>query len=243
MSDETAGKGIAACGTSATARKLADALNNAGLPGKAYPLVRLEKRAGWDEGLDFSNFDWIVFTSPSAARFTVESLESGFSGRTACVGRGTAKVVREAGLNVDLVPMDQSRDGLREEFAKLNDRNARVFIPVSSAAPMDLMDGLAELGFQVTAPVVYDNLPDDPVMRAFANDIEKGELAAAAFTSPSAVDYGNFALGLPDIRIYCIGRSTADQAERKGLKVFGIAYESSVEGLVDIIKANENPDA
>lgn len=241
MSDETGRKGIAACGTSATTQKLTDALVAFGLPGRSYPLVELAPREDWAEGVSLEGVEWAVLSSPGAARFCMDILD-GFKGKIACVGESTGDVVRERGGKVTLMPLEQDRAGLLGELKKLPMHSGKIFVPLSSAAPSELPDGLADLGFDVIAPIVYDNLPDEPVMRAFADDVDNARLSAAAFTSASAVDYGNYALGLPDVRIYCIGRSTAERAEAKGLKVFGIAYESSVEGLAEIIKQNEKSD-
>ena len=53
-------------------------------------------------------FDWVVFTSANAVKVFVErrvQLGVGFEPtRVAVIGGGTARVARDAGLRVDLVP-------------------------------------------------------------------------------------------------------------------------------------------
>lgn len=239
MEEETARNAIAAAGTQSTADKLAAVLREAGFAAKVYGLVKLEARAGWDAGVSLDAFDWLVFSSPAAVHFTLDQLGASFDGRVACLGEGTAEAARDRGLEVALLPEEATRDGLLESFRRRGESAGRAFVPMGSAAPEVLPDGLRDLGLEVTAPVVYDNLPEEPAMRAFARDADAGVLAAAAFTSASAVDYGNFALGLPNLRIYCIGPGTAERARRKGLKPAGVADPPGLEGLVEAIKRGE----
>jgi uroporphyrinogen III methyltransferase/synthase len=77
------------------------------------PLIRVEPLG--DEPIDPSPYDWVVVTSPNGARELARRL-AGTPRRLAAIGPGTADVLREAGLHVELVPQTHTQDGLVAEL-------------------------------------------------------------------------------------------------------------------------------
>jgi uroporphyrinogen III methyltransferase/synthase len=238
MQPETSSKPVAACGTEATANKLAEGLRAAGLKARAFPLVKLAVRADWHAGLDLDSFEWLVLSSPTAAQLMVGALNGIYTGRIACIGQSTAAVMKQAGFSVAVVPATQNRKGLLDEMAKITNGKT-LLLPVSDAAPSELMDGLKRLRFKVTAPVTYANQPDMPSVQDFARALDGGDFDAAAFTSGSAFKYASPARGIERLRIYCIGPSTAEVVWGHKLKVAGVAEHHSVGGLVKTIAEAE----
>jgi uroporphyrinogen-III synthase len=238
MTRETSGKAIACCGTLDTAGKLAAGLRNAGLPARAFGLVALGVRDNWSTGLDMDVYEWVVLTSPTAAKLTLAALGSIFTGRFACVGETTAELVKEAGFSVSVVPSKQNRKGLLDEMARQT-AGKRLLLPMGDATPPELGDGLKKLGFHVDAPVIYANRPDEAVLKDFQRAVEGGDFDVAAFTSGSAFKYATVARSLDKLRIYCIGPSTAEQVWSRQWKVAGVAAHHSVGGLVRTIVEGE----
>jgi uroporphyrinogen-III synthase len=238
MQPETSSKPVAACGTEATANKLAEGLRAVGLKSRAFALVKLAVRADWHAGIDLDSFEWLVLSSPTAAQLAVAAMGGIYTGRIACIGSSTAAVVKQAGFSVAVVPATQNRKGLLDEMAKVAGGKT-LLLPVSDAAPSELLDGLKRLRFKVTAPVTYANQPDTQSVQDFARALEGGDFDAAAFTSGSAFKYASPVRGIERLRIYCIGPSTAEVVWARKLKVAGIAEHHSVTGLVKAIVASE----
>lgn len=238
MTRETSGKAIAACGTEATAQRLAAGLHARGLKARAFALVTLAVREGWNTGLDMDAYEWIVLSSPTAAKLTLAATGGIFTGRFACVGESTAAVVKEAGFSVQIVPSKQNRKGLLAEMRAVAGTK-RLLLPMSDATPMELWDGLKKLGFLVDAPVIYANRPNEHVMRDFTRAVAGGDFDAVAFTSASAFKYATIAPEVEKLRIYCIGPSTAEAVWARKWKVAAVAEHHSVGGLVKTIAGAE----
>jgi uroporphyrinogen III methyltransferase/synthase len=234
MKRETSRKAIACCGSAETAGRLAAGLRKAGLPARAFGLVTLGVRDNWHAGMNMDVYEWVVLTSPTAAKLTLAALGSIFTGRFACVGETTAELVKEAGFSVAAVPDKQNRQGLLAEMAKQS-AGKRLLLPMGDATPNDLWDGLKKMGFYVDAPVIYMNRPDELVMQDFKRAVEGGDFDAAAFTSGSAFTYATYAPGLEKLRLYCMGPSTAEKVWEKQWKVAAVANHHSVGGLVRTI--------
>jgi uroporphyrinogen-III synthase len=242
MTPDTSGKAIAACGTAATAKKLADGLHAAGLKARAFPLVRIAHREDWNAGLDFDRYEWIVLSSPMAAQLTLAVLGGIYTGRFACVGEATAAVVKAAGFSVAVVASPQSREGLLQAFRDRPGNGQRLLLPLSDASPNDLWDGLRKLRYNVDAPVVYKNAPEEDAIRDLARAVAGGDLCAAALTSASAVAYAAGAPGIEALPLYCIGPSTAEAVWKRQWKVAAVAEHHSVGGLIKTIRAAGKPN-
>jgi uroporphyrinogen III methyltransferase/synthase len=138
-------------------------------------------------------FDWIVFSSRYGVKYFFERTNKlGYDSRylfgikIAAIGSSTANKLRDFGIIPDLVPRNESSQGLIEEFKKVIQRSTvrspqlKIFLLRSNLADKGLKKGLSKLGFKVTSCIAYrnqmpTNLPDldgfDEIM----------------FTSPSTV--------------------------------------------------------
>ena len=142
-----------------------------------------------DEG-----FDWLVFTSVNAVRYFHDalshvnrSLSDYHEQRIAAIGEATAAKIRNAGLHIDVVPMEHTSEALVEKLlqTELHPAGKRVLLPQSSLARSVIADQLAARGMLVHAIPIYNtvqrNLTERDVadLIAFAPD-------CIAFFSPSA---------------------------------------------------------
>ncbi|AXE37888.1 uroporphyrinogen-III synthase [Acidipropionibacterium virtanenii] len=116
--------------------------------------------------LDAEDFDWLVITSHTAVRILQEAgLLTGLMLKVAAVGRATARALADAGVDVALVPPDQSGAGLVDAWT---DAGARVLLPVSALAAPTVPDGLRAAGCEVTRIRLYTTEPLDALPEVIA---------------------------------------------------------------------------
>lgn len=180
---------------------------------------------------ELADVDWLVVTSPAGAERAGGAARSAGHVRLAAVGTATAAALRRtAGRDVDLVPTVQRAEGLVEAFASLQLPPQRILIAQADIAAPTLADGLARTGHHVTTVVAYRTVTVEPDADAFRR---AAEADAVCFASGSAAEgwWRAFGATAPPL-VVVIGPSTAETAERFGLKVAGVAADHSVEGLV-----------
>ncbi len=145
------------------------------------------------------DFDWIVFTSRQAAPPVLERLPKQPPGlKVAAVGQATAQVLRQRGWNVDLVPDDPNAGALVDAFAPLAQAGMKVLFPASSRALPTITKGLEQLGAIVTQVEAYRTEAASLDVNECRAAIERNEVAAVTFASPSAVIELERALGKED---------------------------------------------
>lgn len=183
--------------------------------------------------------DWVVLTSPNGAARFVEALGAERlpgSVRVAVVGPGTAAVVSDHGMHVDLVPPRAVAESLLDVFPPLPPGGGRVLVVRAAVARDVLPDGLAERGWAVEVVEAYRTVPEryDAATRSLVRSAD-----VVAFTSSSTVTHFVSAMGGngPAVEegpgsVACIGPVTAATARDAGFEVTVEATPHSVEGLV-----------
>lgn len=130
--------------------------------------------------LESGSYAWVSFTSAHTVRACAELWGEDFARavhaggvRIACVGAATARAVRaQLGLDADFQPSVQSAAGMLAEFEQPAADSAAVLVLEGSNARPTLREGLKNLGWSVTARVLYDMVP--------AERVEPGELSLSA---------------------------------------------------------------
>lgn len=130
--------------------------------------------------LESGSYAWVSFTSAHTVRACAELWGDDFARavhaggvRIACVGAATARAVRaQLGLDADFQPSVQSAAGMLAEFEQPAADSAAVLVLEGSNARPTLREGLKNLGWSVTARVLYDMVP--------AERVEPGELSLSA---------------------------------------------------------------
>jgi uroporphyrinogen III methyltransferase / synthase len=223
---------------------LADALRALGAEPVPYPTIELAPPPDWgalDAALAGPAHDWIVFTSPSAVRFTTaRALETRSRTllarpRLAAVGLETARAATDAGLVVDVVPAadEQRQEGLAAALSDLVP-GTRVLFPQTIGGRELLREALASRGCLVDVVPVSRTLPvtDLPPLPAFE---------AAAFASPSALKalvarWGPGALASTAVAV--IGPTTAAAARELGVRVDAMPESPSMASLAAALAAH-----
>jgi uroporphyrinogen-III synthase len=192
----------------------------------------------------------VAFTSPNAVTRFMAVLGTGevpAAVRWAVVGSGTARALREGGIEPDLVPGVSVSEALAEEFPAVDplapgDSDQRsggigtVLFPRAETVRGALAMGLRAKGWLVDEVVAYRTVGADPGPDAVALARRSD---AIVFTSSSTVDRTIEVLGpdgLPPM-IVTIGPVTSRSARAADLVVAGEASPHTIDGLVDALVA------
>ena len=178
---------------------------------------------------DLPRFDWAVFASAVAVERTVARMDALGLGRgflalrsLAAVGPATAERLAREVRPPDLVPEEATGAATAAALAP-RVRGLRVLVPRPAAGRPELVAGLVAAGAEVTAVEAYRTVPAPAeTLRPLAGWIERGEVDAVAFASPSAVRAVVGALGeraplLGRVLLAAIGPTTADALREVGL--------------------------
>lgn len=200
-----------------------------------------------------AGFDWVAFASAAAVERVLGRLSELGIPSAALAGRGLAAVGPAtaarlaAGLRPpDLVAAEASGEGLARALAE-RVRGRRVLLPRPAEGRPELLDGLAGAGAEVLAVEAYRTLPVPAErLRPLAGWVERGEVDAVAFASPSAVRAVAEALGreaplLGRALLAAIGPTTAAALRQAGLPGGIVAGRPTGAELADAIAAALGP--
>ncbi|MCB2153962.1 hydroxymethylbilane synthase [bacterium] len=227
---------------------LSTALRDLGAHPLCLPLVQHlppEDPAPLHEGLlALDEFDWLVLTSPRGVATVEAELEkegrslSAVKTRIACVGKGTARAVADAGAEVALIAQDARAEGLLEAFLSEQDlKGAKVLYPRADRARSTLVEGLRELGAEVSDPIAYRTVPakqTGPVVEALDTRRAQGILfcsASAVESLSELLDREEFARLLGGVAVGSMGPVTSQAIERAGAGVDVEPEERTFSGL------------
>jgi uroporphyrinogen-III synthase len=217
------------------------AFEAAGATAIAHPTVEVVPPPSW-EALDeafarLPEYDWLIFTSAAAARFSLARLPPGIDAaalsrpRVAAVGPETARALEAHGLRVALIPDDQRQEGLIGALGVLRP-GTRVLFPQALGGRESLRNALLLQGCVVdvvpaSQTVARRNLPAPPLF-----DV-------ATFASPSALRAFVAAHGLGALAgstVAVIGPSTGAAATALGLSPI-VASAPSADALIAALAA------
>jgi len=187
--------------------------------------VRLEDYSQVDTLLkeSLSTFDWIVFTNANGVKYFFQRLyaigkdaRSLASAKIAAIGKTTAEELKESGISADMMPANESSEGLIEEFNKLNMNNQKVLLPQSEIASKELPDGLLNMQAVIKKMPVYKTIEIEP------GEVDFDYIDQILFTSASTVRaFVKYFGKVPkNVKSYCLGLMTLKEA-----KIFGIDAE------------------
>lgn len=216
----------------------AQALRQSGALPVSYPTITVGPPPSWqpmDEAIErLSGYDWIVFTSAAAARFTVgrTGAERLAGVRVAAVGAETARALASLGVPVAVVPNEQHGVGLAQALSQLGP-GTRVLFPQALGGRVELREALAAQGCHVDVVPASQTLPVSPLPAVPAFDV-------ATFASPSALRAFVAGAGLAPLQSHpfvVLGPTTAATASALGLEPETAAAPNAA-GLVAAVAAS-----
>ena len=193
------------------AEPLAERLEALGYEVVRCPLI--EREPTGPATFDVSGYDWVVVTSPNAARELAGRARVGRA-RVAAIGPGTAAALRERGIEPAIVPKVSTQEGLVAEFPR---PPGRVLFAGAVGARRFLVEAL---GADFVALYRTRTLHPDPP--------PTGDLVVLASAS-AAEAFGAVGLDLPAVSI---GPQTTRAAEAAGIRVVAEAETHDLDGLV-----------
>ncbi len=210
--------------------ELAERLRAVGLEPVSVPVLAYEKLEEGYEALEIAliePWDWVVITSPEAARYFIGAwyLAGAPEVRIAALGPSTKAVLEGQGLEVAFVPSRAEGAALARELPG----GGRVLWPTSARAGDDLERGLLDRGFSVCRIDSYTLVPRTPT----EEEREAAEKARIVlFGSPSAVEAW-LGAGLPRRPAACVGAGTARKAEALGFAPVAYPEAPGLSGWVE----------
>lgn len=160
--------------------------------------------------------------------------------RVAAVGPGTARALREVGVEADLVPTDPSTaEHLVQVWPVLDRERPRVLFPRGDLAAGTLAAGLRARGWGVDDPIAYRTVPFTSVPDELRDDWRAGRIDAVLLTSASTARALADLLGPPPagVLVASIGPTTTQAAREAGLVVHARADRQTLTALVDALAA------
>lgn len=249
-----AGKRIVITRALTDSEELAQQLSRRGAIPLISPLISFAEPEDFgplDKAIDeFIRFDWIILTSVRAARAVAgrakESGQSvrpaGCSMRAACVGPVTAEAARQAGFLVAHVAETHNGVALAEELGSQL-AGARVLLPRSNRANLDLPVALKRHGAHVTEVIAYRTVPPTASDRDGLKAMVAGEADAILFFSPSAVQHFAPAFGDGQMRavedmlaVTAVGPVTAKALREAGAQRFIVASDTTAASVIDALE-------
>jgi uroporphyrinogen-III synthase len=143
-----------------------------------------------------NEFEWLVFASQHAVAEVVRRVPVPPAYLSiGAVGSRTAQALTEAGWPVSVVPADQTAEGLVAALRPRLTPAARVLFPAGSRSRPTISEGLTAAGAFVTQVDTYSTRTAPLDVTACADWVGRRAIGAVTFTSPSAVEELDRALG------------------------------------------------
>ncbi len=196
-----------------------------------------------------NEYHWILFSSLNGVTHFFNRLFSrGMDARDlkgpqiAVVGKSTADLLHNYGLNADLIPSVFTSEGLAESLLDLGVEGRNILIPRAEKGREILPETLRGAGAQVTIAPVYKNSPPAGRKEELRDELEAGVIDMVTFTSSSTVR--NFLTMvdaeneeelrklLAEVKIAAIGPITAKTVTDNGLKVDVQPKEHTIKEMI-----------
>lgn len=199
---------------------------------------------------NLESYQWIVFTSQIGVRIFFEAMRAARVDlrkmshmKIAAIGKGTKVEVEKHGMFADFVPSVYDGETLGRELAEICKGGEHILVPRARIGNQELINELKAVDH-----VIIDDIAtyDTVLVRSHLIDERKefaaGNMDYAIFTSASTVR--GFAaategLDYSTVEAVCIGRQTAAEAEKLGMKthISKIASIASVTELTEELYA------
>ncbi len=201
-----------------------------------------------------SQKDWLVFTSANGVNFFFERLkflkkDIRVLGRVliAAIGPMTARVLKERGLEADLVASEFRTGGLLKTFKRRGIRGKKILLLRAHESHEDLPQGLLKMGAKVEEVEIYQQrIPRKnalPLARILSQDVPDLIVFASSNTVRNYMALAKMA-GVEEharkIPVASIGPMTTKTAKEIGLKVVAQPRRSTIPNLVEAIASQAN---
>ena len=247
------GKKILVTRSRAQASKLTRQLEELGAECIEAPAISLKDPAdayrALDKALgDIDKYNWLIFTSTNGVEHFWQRLEKAgkdaralASAKLCAIGSATAEALKQRGLIADVVPDRYQAEGIIDALKDMIKPGIRVLIPRAAQARAILPESLRKAGAEVDVVPAYETAIGEGNSEEIRQELQKGNIDAATFTSSSTVTNFLKLLGgdtslLNKVKLCAIGPITAETMRKNGLSVSVEAAEYTIDGLVEALK-------
>ncbi|MGP4074560.1 uroporphyrinogen-III synthase [Halobacillus sp. K22] len=241
-----AGKTILVTRGASQARPFVDRINKEGGRALRTPLLHFQlndSKENQEILKKLHNYAWVFITSSNGVKFFFELVNKvgvriPDTLRFAIIGEKTARTLNTYGLNADFMPSSFQADTMAEEFFREESVSGRILYVRGSRSRDVLPEKFAEQQVFFQAITVYDTLLLKEHQKKLRQLINDHEIDALTFTSPSTVQaYFAIMRGMPDtgrdLPCFCIGPTTASQAEYFGFRNVLLPEHYTMEDMVE----------
>lgn len=216
-----------------------------------FPLIEIKAATlSAEEKKLFSRLDqfqWLILTSPNGVEYFFEILKETTGNQKlpeslqiAVIGEKTRKTLKKYGYNPTFVNPGSTAEDFAESFAKqiaMENSKSNIVLPLGNLARTVIQEHLGKLA-ECTRINIYQTEMPEKVDKTIKEKIESNRYDMLIFTSPSGIE--NFlkifsGLNVENIRLACIGETTANAARKKGILPLVVAQNSSSAGIVESI--------
>ena len=244
------GKKIVVTRARTQAGDLSDRLKEEGAIVYEIPSIEIVERPEGIELLNqelnrISDYSWLILTSVNSVLLLDSILRKSNSTwklfeslKIACIGKATAKKVRELGGQVSLVPPRFQAESLAEELSKSPLLGQKILLPRAAGSRQVLPQQLRKAGASVEEIHIYQAELAQHSKEDLKKLLSAGQVDFLTFTSSSTVrNFAEIAGDLPwqTIPVICIGPITAETLREYGVEPAAEAEEFTIEGLVQTI--------
>ncbi|HSW47606.1 MAG TPA: uroporphyrinogen-III synthase [Candidatus Saccharimonadales bacterium] len=213
----------------------------------SYPTVSIVKNRLSKSAIlylkNLSSFDWIFFTSKSGVNFFFDSIKKLGIDKSilkkiqiAVIGPATAREIIKHKLSVSFMPSKFTTDDLAREIKNI--KNKKILLPRSDIATPLLTRSLKQKGANVINIPIYKTKYAVNKNIEFSNFLQKKQILALTFTSPSTVN--GFVKNITSyekknaihIPVFSIGPITSKAVKKQGFKIIHTAHFSTHEGIL-----------
>lgn len=198
---------------------------------------------------EISSYQWIVFTSPTGVEIFFDELKKAHKdirslagARIAAIGQGTAKVLEDRGILVDLIPEVYDGESLGEALAVKLQGGEKILLPRARKGNQKLVKILKEQGGQVSDIPTYDTVYEKSSLIHIDREIESDSIDCVVFTSASTVKGFVESTGLLDyskVTAACIGKQTKAAADDYGMQTY-MSEKATIDSLVELVVKIKN---
>ncbi|HXV28601.1 MAG TPA: uroporphyrinogen-III C-methyltransferase [bacterium] len=251
------GKSILVTRARAQASELRKMLEEKGAAVLEFPTIKILPPKNWgplDKALkEIKKFDWIIFTSVNGVDSVFGRLDRLgrdvrlFSNvKIAAIGDATAGLLREKGLQPDLIPKAFTSEALFQALKRRDEINGRHFLlPRTDIAPDYLRTRLEKSGAKVTEVIAYRTVPVSENKTKLNRLFGQNKIDHVLFTSSSTVRNFFRAFSKREkskikARFVSIGPVTSRTIREYGSRPFREAKEHTIPGLVEVLTNGKN---
>lgn len=191
-------------------------------------------------------FNWLIFTSPNGIRYFFEILnQKGIKSlprmiQIAVIGNKTEKTLATYGYSAAFVNPGNTGEDFAAAFSqklKTDSPATKILLILGNLARTVIQDELSQYA-ECTRLNVYETAIPNSVDEKTVQYIMDNRYEMLIFTSPSAIQ--NFMklihnIPVENIRLACIGETTANEARKQGIQPLVVAEDASAKGIVEAI--------